>query len=164
MAAREPWYQMEATIAHHLPHLRPAQQRGLALWGYGTILAQSACETAVLTALLTWGAWDSLRQRLREWLYDGADKAAPCRTQLDVSLCFAPLLRWLLSWWQGDTLAFAVDATAHGDKVIALVVSVCIAAPPSLWPGTSSPPTNKAPGWGRSCACCASCVRRCPLT
>ncbi len=146
MATRDPWYQMEATITQHLPHLRPAQQRGLALWVYGTILAQNACETAVLTALLTWGAWDSLRQRLREWLYDGADKAAPCRPQLDVSLCFAPLLRWLLRWWHGETLAFAVDATAHGDKVVALVVSV-------LYRGTAIPvawhilPANQKGAW-----------------
>ena len=28
-----------------------------------------------------------------------ANRARPCRTELDVSLCFAPLLRWVLSWW-----------------------------------------------------------------
>ena len=118
------WYQMEHTIATHFPSLRPAQQRGLALWVYGTILAQSACQDAVIAALLTLGAWHGLRQHLREWLYDGEDKAAPCHTQVDVTLCFAALLRWLLSWWQGQQLALAIDATAHGDRVVALVVSV----------------------------------------
>jgi hypothetical protein len=118
------WTQMHETLAHHLPHLRPAQRRGLAWWVYGTILAHSACQNAVLTALLTVGAWHGVRQRLREWLYDGADKAAPCQTQLDVTTCFAPLLRWLLAWWQGQELALAIDATAHGERVVALVVSV----------------------------------------
>jgi hypothetical protein len=95
------WSHMHETLAHHLPHLRPAQRRGLALWVYGTMLAQSACQNAVITALLTVGAWHGLRARLRDWLYDGPDKAAPCQTQLDVTTCFAPLLRWLLAWWQG---------------------------------------------------------------
>jgi Transposase DDE domain len=146
MAARDPWYQMQTTIAQQFPDLRPAQQRGLAVWVYGTILAHSACESAVLTALLAFGAWDGLRQRLREWLYDGADKAAPCHTQLDVSRCFAPLLRWLLRWWHGDTLALAVDATAHGEKVVALVISV-------LYRGTAIPiawhilPANQKGAW-----------------
>jgi hypothetical protein len=117
------WYQMEQAIAQHFPNLRPSQQRGLTLWVYGTILAQSSCQSAVITALWTIGAWHSLRQYLREWLYDGSDKAAPCKSEVEVSLCFAPLLRWVLSWWQGQHLALAVDATLHGEKVAALVVS-----------------------------------------
>src|SRR5262245_65372798 len=114
---------MTRTIAAHLPHLRRAHCRGLALWGYGTRLAQSACQNALITALLTRGAWHALRQRLREWLYDGADKADPCRTQVEVPACFAPRLGWVRTWWQGDTLAVALDATAHGDRVVALVRS-----------------------------------------
>jgi len=137
---------LERAVATHLPALRPAQQRGLAVWVYGTILAQSACQNAVVAALLTLGRWHALRQHLREWLYDGADRAAPCGTQVDVSLCFAPLLRWLLSWWQSDELALAVDATAHGDEVVALVVSV-------LYRGSAIPvawhirPANQDGAW-----------------
>jgi Transposase DDE domain len=140
------WSQMEQTLAQHLPHLRPAQRRSLALWVYGTILAQSACQNAVVTALLAVGAWHALRQRLREWLYDGPEKAAPCQTQLDVALCFAPLLRWLLAWWQGQNLALAIDATAHGECVVVLVVSV-------LYRGSAMPvawhvlPANQAGAW-----------------
>jgi hypothetical protein len=76
------WSQMEQTLAHHLPHLRPAQRRGVTLWVYGTLLAHSACQNAVVTAVLAVGAWHGLRQRLREWLYDGADNAAPCQLSL----------------------------------------------------------------------------------
>jgi Transposase DDE domain len=94
------------------------------LWVYGAILAQSACQHAVITALLTRGVWHTVRQRLRDWLYDGADKADPCRMQVEVTACFAPLLSWVLTWWQGETLALALDATAHGDLVVALVLSV----------------------------------------
>jgi hypothetical protein len=42
------------------------------------------------------------------------------------------LLRWVLRLWHGDTLALAVDATAHGPAVTALVVSV-------LYRGTALP-------------------------
>jgi hypothetical protein len=62
-------YQMQASIQEYFPHLRAAQQQGLAWWVYGVILAQSACQSAVVTALLAWGQWHALRQRLREWLY-----------------------------------------------------------------------------------------------
>jgi len=139
-------YQIETTLAQRFPTLRPAQQRGLALWVYGTILAQSACQSAVITALLFLGTWHTLRQRLREWLYDGPDKAAPCQTHLDVSTCFAPFLRWLVDWWHSQELALAVDATLHGDQLTALVVSV-------LYRGSAIPvawhilPANQPGAW-----------------
>src|SRR3954467_8763914 len=117
-------YPIERALAEHLPHLRGPQRRGLALWVLGAVLAQSACQAAVLAALLPWAPYHALRQRLREWLPDGADKAVPCAAQVAVERCFAPLLRWVLGWWQGRELALAVDATAHREDVVALVVSV----------------------------------------
>src|SRR3954452_20453029 len=115
---------MERALAERLPHLRPPQRRGLALWVLGAVLAQSACQAAALAALLPWAPYHALRQRLREWLLDGADKAVPCAAQVEVERCFAPLLRWVLGWWQGRELALAVDATAHREDVVAPVVSV----------------------------------------
>ncbi len=44
-------YQIETALAERLPSLRPAERRGLALWVYGVLLAQSACLTAVIAAL-----------------------------------------------------------------------------------------------------------------
>ena len=135
--------QVEAEIATRLPGLRPAQRLGLALWVYGAVLAGSACQVAVIAALLPLGATaHALRQRLRDWLYAGADKAAPCAVELDVATCFAPLLRWVLAWWRGGALPLAVDATALGDKVVVLTVSVLYrgCAIPVAWHvlGTSS--------------------------
>ncbi len=119
------FYPHAECIAKHLPHLRPSQVRGLALWVGATILARSSCQNAVLGALLTLGlGWHTTRQYLREWLRDGADRAAPCRVQLDVDACFAPLLRWVLAWWQGPELTLAIDPTAKGEALVALVVSV----------------------------------------
>src|SRR4051794_3916849 len=117
-------YPIERALAEHLPHLRGPQRRGLALWVLGAVLAQSACQAAVLAALLPWAPYHALRQRLREWLLDGADKACPCAAQVEVERCFAPLLRRVLGWWRGRELALAVDATAHREDVVALVVSV----------------------------------------
>src|SRR4051794_29826752 len=115
---------MERALAERLPHLRGPQRRGLAFWVLGAGLAQSACQAAVLAPPLPWAPYHALRQRLREWLLDGADKAVPCAAQVDVERCFAPLLRRVLGWWQGRELALAVDATAHREDVVALVVSV----------------------------------------
>ncbi len=90
----------------------------------GTILAWSACQNAVASALSIRGNWNNLPQYLREWLYDGGDRARPCRTELDVNLCFAPLLRWVLAWWRSGRLALAVDPTLKGDDTAAIVISV----------------------------------------
>ena len=141
-------YQMEEQLAQYLPILRPAQRRGLALWVYGTVLAQSACQNAVVSALGAVGSFHTVRQYLREWLYDGGDKAAPCRVQVEVAQCFVPLLRWRLGWWQGRELALAVDATLHGQRVAAVVVSV-------LYRGSAIPvawhilPANRKGAWLR---------------
>ena len=117
-------YQMQKTIETHLPHLSQPQLTGLVLWVCGAILAGSACQNAVATALSPWGRWNGRRQYLREWLYDGSDRARPCQTELDVSLCFAPLLRWVLTWWQSGQLALAIDPTLKGDQTTAIVISV----------------------------------------
>jgi hypothetical protein len=147
------WYHMYGTIATHLPDLRPAQQRGLALWVYGTILAQNASQSAVLTALSAatqvarvFGTAWALRQALREWLYDGADKAAPCATQVEVRACFPALLRWVVSWWEGHELALALDATTLRDQVSVLSLSLLYrgCAIPIAWHVT---PGNQPAAW-----------------
>lgn len=140
------WYQILDEAARRFPLLRPSQQKGLALWVYGAMLAASTTQSSVVGALLMWGKLNTIRQYLREWLYDGKDKAAPSKTEVDVSLCFAPLMRWVMSLWQGTRLALAIDATLHGEKVVALVVSV-------LYRGCAIPvawrilPANKKGPW-----------------
>ena len=117
-------YQMKQLIQTHLPHLFGPQLTGLALWVCGAIFAGSACQNAVASALSAKGNWHNLRQYLREWLYDGSDRARPCKTQLEVSICFVPLLRWVLAWWRSERLALAVDPTSKKDDSVAIVISV----------------------------------------
>jgi hypothetical protein len=137
---------MEAALAAHLSTLSPAQRVGLTLWVYGTILAGSACQVAVVAALLPLAAEHALRQRLREWLYAGVAKAVPGRAQVAVAPCFVGLVRWVVSWWRGTELALAIDATALGDQVVVLAVTV-------LYRGSAIPvawavlPANRAGAW-----------------
>ena len=117
-------YQVQQLIETHLSHLTQPQLTGLALWVCGAILAGSACQNAVASALSPWGNWNNFRQYLREWLYDGSDRARPSRTELDVTLCFAPLIGWVLTWWRSGRLALAIDPTLKGDQTTAIVISV----------------------------------------
>lgn len=141
------WYQVVGALAAHLPDLRPAQQRGLAAWVWGTIQAKSGCESAVIRELLVdGGRWDAWRARLREFLCDGKEKAAPSQTEVAVQECFAPLLAWVVCLWQGQTLPLAIDATLDADRLTALVVSV-------LYRGSAIPvawqilPANRKGAW-----------------
>jgi hypothetical protein len=140
---------MLAAIETHLPVLSPAQQRGLVWWVYGAILADNACQGAVVAALepaVGAAGTEALRQRLREWLYDGADKDAPCRAEVDTAACFAPLLGWVLAWWQGTAVPLALDATALGDRLVVLSVSVLYrgCAIPVAWHVTAA---NRPGAW-----------------
>lgn len=129
------------------PTMRPAQQRGLAEWVTGVLAAGTACESSVLEVLASApAAWHAARERLRAWLYDGADRPAPCGTQVDVTDYFAPLLAWVLSWWPDADLALALDATLDRTRHAAIVVSV-------LYRGTAIPvgwvvlPANVPGAW-----------------
>lgn len=126
MACRDAVYQWAEEIHQHLPHLRRSEAFVLALWSYGMVLARSCALTAVsglLAAALGQSA-NTVRQRLREGCYAAADKRGAQRRELTVTLCFAPLLRWVLERWDGTHLALALDATTLGDRFTVLCVSV----------------------------------------
>lgn len=129
------FYQIEQCLQPQFGLLSPAQQRGLALWVYGTLLAASACQNAVLTALSGLASWHTLRQALREWLYDGQDKAAPCHTQLPVQAGCSGLIRWFVSLWTEQRVFLALDATGHRDRLTVLTLSVLYngSAVPLVW-------------------------------
>ena len=146
-------YQIRQTLEKFLPHLRRSQVTGLTLWVYGTLLARSGCQNAVVTALSIMSnglpvavQWNNLRQYLREWLYDGRDRASPYGVQLDVRPCFVPLLRWVLAWWESDKLVLAIDPTMKGDRINCLVISVVYrsCAIPISW---CVLPANKSGEW-----------------
>lgn len=127
---------VEELLETFQPQLRRAERSGLALWVVALLLAGSCCERAILTALAPVGfAEHALRARLREWLYDGADRAAPCATALEVTTCFPAMLRWVLAWWGGPALPVAIDTTTVRERLVVLSISVLYrgAAIPVAW-------------------------------
>jgi len=150
MSCHERVYAWRAEVAAHLPHLSGPEATVLALWSFGMVLARSCGRTAVGTVLaagLGCGE-DALRQRLREWCYAAGDKRGGKRRELAVEGCFAPLLGWVLSWWEGTQLALALDATYLGDRFAVLAVSVLYrgCAIPVAW---AVLPANRARAWRR---------------
>ena len=114
------------TIMHHLSHLSKPQATVLALWSFGMVLARSCALTAVSHMLATGmqRKEQTVRQQLREWYDDTPRKRGAKRQALHVETCFAPLLGWVVRWWQGTQVALALDATTLGQRFVVLAISV----------------------------------------
>lgn len=104
----------------------------LALYSFAMILAHGSGLTTVtcfLTSLLGW-PYNALRKRLSEFYKEASAKSGSrhgCkRRDFDVSICFAPLLRWVLSLWSGSQLALAIDVTNLGERFHVLCISVVV--------------------------------------
>ena len=126
MSCQQALYQWSTVVTTHLPHLSKSQAAVLALWSVGMVLARS-CALSAVAGFMAAGLErkeNSVRQQLREWCYEARAKRGWQRQELLVESCFAPLLGWVLSWWQGQQLALAVDATALGARFVVLAVSV----------------------------------------
>jgi hypothetical protein len=109
-----------------MPALGRCQARVLALYSFGLVLAGSCGLDRVALALgaLLDQAPATVRQRLREFYRPAAAKRARGRAELDPAACFAPLLAWVIDGWADRRLALAIDATALGDRLTVLAVSV----------------------------------------
>ena len=145
MSCQRAVYQWTEVVTAHLPHLSKPQAAVLALWSLGMVLARSCALTAVrafLAASLERKA-NTVRQQLREFCYEAQAKRGGPRQELAVETCFAPLLAWVLSWWEGHQLALALDATTLGQRFVVLVLSVLYrgCAIPVAW--TMLPATEK---------------------
>ena len=125
----KPLYQLEQweeKVAQNMPDLSRSQAKMLALWSLGVIFTQS-CSTskiALALGLLLEQKPNTLRQRLREFYVEKERKKGEHRQELEVSHCFEPLLRWILSLWHGDCLTLALDATTLNDRFSVLAICV----------------------------------------
>jgi hypothetical protein len=128
MSHPEALSQWETLVSTHLPHLSRPQARVLAGWSYGMVLAKSCGITSVVAILapLLKQSESTLRQRLRAWWYPREHKKGTQRQALEGSSCFAPLLGWVLSWWDAGEhrLALAMDASTLSDRFTVLAISV----------------------------------------
>jgi Transposase DDE domain len=141
-------------VVAQFPNLSAPQAQVLALWSLGLVLAQ-AC--GLSTVALYLGAalgkkGHSIRQRLREFYLEAEAKTGERRADFEVEACFAPLLQWVLQYWEGRQLALGLDATTLGQRFVVLCVSVLYrgCAIPVAW--VVLPATDKAawrPHWLR---------------
>lgn len=124
----EPLSQWVQSVSTHLPHLSKPQATVLALYSFGMIVAQSCGRSSVALVLaeLLGQSAGTLRERLRDWCRDTADKPGAHRREVEVPRCFTPLLQWVLRWWVADErrLALALDATTLGQRFTVLALSV----------------------------------------
>ncbi len=126
MSCQRAVYQWTAVLTTQMPQLSKPQVRVLALWSVGMILAR-LCALSAVSQFLARGLErhpNSMRQQLRDFCYEAQAKRGPPRQELQVETCFAPLLAWVLRWWEGHHLALALDATTLGPRFVVLVISV----------------------------------------
>lgn len=119
--------QWQSEVQDHLPSLSRCQAQVLGLWSYAIVQAKASGITQVSNWLATLleAPRARLRQRLREWDYEAKAKRGKKRREVQVEACFAELLNWIITGWQGEhRLALALDATTLGDRFTVLSVSV----------------------------------------
>lgn len=123
LAALSQW---RGVLAKRFPELSGPHVGGLAEWSLGMVLARSCALTAVglFWAVARGQALWTVRQRLREWCYPVERKRGRRRRAVAVEACFGPLLRWVVSEWEGQQLAVALDATTLGQRFVVLAASV----------------------------------------
>lgn len=146
------WTQTVSTI---LPHLSRAQIAVLASYSFASMLVQGAgiSQVTAFLAELLGQSENTVRQRLRETLYDMSDKRGDKRREVEVDTCFAPLLSWVLGKWRSDDgLVLAMDAITLRQAFTVLVISVVVGrnAIPVAWTVVSA--TKKEawkPHWRR---------------
>jgi hypothetical protein len=122
-------YLWKQQLATHFHGLSPAFVCLLALWPFGMTLARRCGLDGVAGHLapLLGQAFGTARQRLRESYQEAAAKAGAKRgikrQGFNPRDCFAPLRRWVLSFWPCRRLALALDVTNLGERSHVLCVS-----------------------------------------
>ncbi|WP_424101451.1 transposase [Moorena producens] len=124
------WKQL---LSYRFPHLSLPQVNGLATWSFGMVMTKSSSLTRVshLIAKINQEKENTVRQRLKEWYKEGEAKAKKGnkRVSLEVTECFASLLRWIVDVLPPTTqeLPIALDATCLGQNFTVLSINVLIA-------------------------------------
>ena len=115
MSCPERLWQWKQEVSSAFAQLSKTQAEGLALWSAGIALTGSGgiSQISALLSQVLEQKEGTVTQRLREWYLDAHHKRGDHRRELDVSTCFAPLLRWIVQRWAGEEerLALALDAS-----------------------------------------------------
>jgi hypothetical protein len=133
--------QWRQELQQRFPDLPATTVFVLAVYSIGMILATVSGLSTValfLSKALGW-PYHATRKRLCEFYKEAPAKSGfnqgVKRRDFDVSTCFGPLLRWILSLWSGRCLPLAIDVTNLGDRFHVLCISVVVrgVAIPVAW-------------------------------
>jgi hypothetical protein len=139
MTCQDRLSQWESEVSTAFAHLSRPQLRGLVLWSAGIALTGCAgiVQISALLAIVLGQGEQAVFQCLREWYLDAKQKSGKKRRELEVTTCFAPLLRWALRLWrsEGKQVALVIDATTLGNRWTILAISVVVrsCAIPVAW-------------------------------
>ena len=135
--------QWQQEVSRAFAHLSKPQVWGLVLWSAGIALTGTAgmVQVSALLAFILQQQEQSVFQRLREWYLDAAHKSGSKqgkkRRDLDVTTCFAPLLRWIVQRWEpgNQQVVLVLDATSLREQWTVLAISVVLrgCAIPVAW-------------------------------
>lgn len=118
-------------VSQQMNHLSLPQVAGLATWSFGMVMTKSSSLTQVsnFIAKINGEKANTVRQRLKEWYQEASAKTGNKRCSLDVSSCFAPLMRWVISLLPRkiEQIALALDATSISDKFVVLSLNIMLA-------------------------------------
>ena len=118
----------EKEVEKKMPHLTKPQAIVLAMWSFGIVVTKVCGLDTVsfFLARLLGRKHNTVRCRLREWYEDAKDKKGDQRSEIDVTSCFGPLVKWILSLWAKDEkrLVFVLDATTLGSRFVVLAISI----------------------------------------
>ena len=118
-------------VSKQMPHLSIPEVVGLATWSFGMVMTKSSSLSKVsqFIAVVNGEKASTVRQRLREWYEEAEAKKGLHRRSLDVSSCFAPLLKWVLGLLPKNLaqIALALDATTVGNKFVVLSLNILLA-------------------------------------
>lgn len=143
---------VDQLLHQHIPHLGRTRRRGLARWVTGALLADSANQPSVISALHGLGeaAPSSLAEHWATWMHQPAEQTADPRPDAKAPssplACGAALLGWIMQLWTGGPLVLGIDASLRRDDVVLLRISV-------LYRGTAIPiswvivPANRKGAW-----------------
>ena len=138
------------SVSRHLPQLSKSQAKMLAWYSFAVSVVQGCgiSQVACYLSELFGQQEETVRQRMRESLYDAGDKRGRHRREIDPILCFVPLFKWIVSHWisEDEKLFLGLDATTLRQTFTVLSISVLVGrcAIPVAW---TVLPANQAGEW-----------------
>jgi hypothetical protein len=156
MSHQQELEQWNQEVSIYMGHLNTAFIKVLSLYAFGMVLTRHCGQTLVVEIIsqLMGVKPNTIRQRLRELTYESQAKRGEKRDTLDVTSCFTPLMKWVLTKLdpRQKTVVIALDVTYLRDRFTILAVSVVMAgcAIPVAWHiQRGHEPGNWNPIWKR---------------